>query len=95
MLIAIRIDVVVVVIDRVDESPAFVHFVGMPIAPCFKGKLLQWPPTPFQVYIPALYLVEQVNLCAFTNVPLALGKERIHHVIYVGSGYPCPRSAYW
>ena len=33
---AIRIDVVVVVIDRVDESGAFVHFVGMPIAPCFK-----------------------------------------------------------
>ena len=38
MLIAIQIDVVVVVIDRVDESPAFVHFVGMPIAPCFKAR---------------------------------------------------------
>ena len=36
MLIAIRIDVVVGVIDRMDESVAFVHFVGMPIAPCFK-----------------------------------------------------------
>ena len=33
---AIRIDIVVVVIDRVDESLTFVHFVGMPIAPCFK-----------------------------------------------------------
>ena len=37
MLIAIQIDVVVVVIDRVDESLTFIHFVGMPIAPCFKG----------------------------------------------------------
>ena len=36
MLIAIQIDVVVVVIDRVDENTVFVHFVGMPIAPCFK-----------------------------------------------------------
>ena len=35
---AIQIDVVVVVIDRVDESVAFVHFVGMPIAPCFKAR---------------------------------------------------------
>ena len=33
---AIRIDVVVVVIDRGDESGAFIPFVGMPIAPCFK-----------------------------------------------------------
>ena len=33
---AIQIDVVIVVIDRVHESPAFMHFVGMPIAPCFK-----------------------------------------------------------
>ena len=33
---AIQIDVVVVVIDRGDESPAFIPFVGMPIAPCFK-----------------------------------------------------------
>ena len=33
---AIRIDVVVVVIDRVRENTTFVHFVGMPIAPCFK-----------------------------------------------------------
>ena len=32
---AIQIDVVVVVIDRVDESDTFIHFVGMPIAPCF------------------------------------------------------------
>ena len=24
-----------VIIDRVDESGAFIHFVGMPIAPCF------------------------------------------------------------
>ena len=37
---AIRIDVVVVVIDRVDESPAFVHFVGMVVAPCFKVPCL-------------------------------------------------------
>ena len=36
MLIAIQIDVVVVVIDRVHESLTFMHFVGMPIAPCFK-----------------------------------------------------------
>ena len=42
MLIAIQIDVVVIVIDKVDESPAFVHFVGMPIAPCFKDTT---PPT--------------------------------------------------
>ena len=34
---AIQIDVVVVVIDRVHESPAFMHFVGMPIAPCFNA----------------------------------------------------------
>ena len=34
---AIRIDIVVVVIDRVLESPAFAHFVGMPIAP-FKAR---------------------------------------------------------
>ena len=33
---AIQIDVVVGVIDRVDEKSHFVHFVGMPIAPCFK-----------------------------------------------------------
>ena len=31
MLIAIRIDVVVVVIDRVHERVSFMHFVGMPI----------------------------------------------------------------
>ena len=36
MLIAMQIDVVVVVIDRVHENTVFVHFVGMPIAPCFK-----------------------------------------------------------
>ena len=36
-MVAIRIDVVVVVIDRVHENTTFVHFVGMPIAPCFKG----------------------------------------------------------
>ena len=41
MLIAIQIDVVVVVIDRVDERVSFIHFVGMPIAPCFKGILGQ------------------------------------------------------
>ena len=35
---AIRIDVVVVVIDRGDESGAFIPFVGMPIAPCFKAR---------------------------------------------------------
>ena len=33
---AIQIDVIVVVIDRGDESVAFIPFVGMPIAPCFK-----------------------------------------------------------
>ena len=38
MLIAIRIDVVVVFIDRVDEMLSFIHFVGMPIAPCFKAR---------------------------------------------------------
>ena len=32
---AIQIDVIVVVIDRGDESVAFIPFVGMPIAPCF------------------------------------------------------------
>ena len=37
---AIRIDVVVVVIDRGDESGAFIPFVGMPIAPCFKTSYL-------------------------------------------------------
>ena len=40
---AIQIDVVVVVIDRGDESGAFIPFVGMPIririAPCFKETL--------------------------------------------------------
>ena len=36
---AIQIDVVVVVIDRVHENTTFVHFVGMPIAPCFKETL--------------------------------------------------------
>ena len=36
---AIQIDVVVVVIDRVDEMLSFIHFVGMPIAPCFKETL--------------------------------------------------------
>ena len=36
MVVAIRIDVVVVVIDRVRENTVFAHFVGMPIAPCFK-----------------------------------------------------------
>ena len=34
---AIQIVVIVVVIDRGDESPAFIPFVGMPIAPCYKG----------------------------------------------------------
>ena len=37
---AIRIDVVVVVIDRVHESVAFMHFVGMPIAPCFLRRVV-------------------------------------------------------
>ena len=36
---AIRIDVVVVVIDRVDENTVFVHFVGMLVAPCFKDRV--------------------------------------------------------
>ena len=40
MLIAIQFDVVVVVIDRVDESPAFIHFVGMLVGSCFKELLL-------------------------------------------------------
>ena len=35
---AIQIVVIVVVIDRGDESPAFIPFVGMPIAPCFKWE---------------------------------------------------------
>ena len=35
---AIQIDVIVVVIDRGDESVAFIPFVGMPIAPCFKAR---------------------------------------------------------
>ena len=34
---AIRIDVVVVVIDRGDERVSFIPFVGMLIAPCFKS----------------------------------------------------------
>ena len=34
---AIRIDVVVVVIDRVDEKVSFVHFVGMLVGSCFNG----------------------------------------------------------
>ena len=41
MLIAIQIDVVVVVIDKVDERVSFIHFVGMPIAPCFKLECLE------------------------------------------------------
>ena len=36
MLIAIQIDVVVVVIDRVDERVSFIHFVGMLVGSCFK-----------------------------------------------------------
>ena len=39
---AIQIDVVVVVIDRVDESVAFIHFVGMLVGSCFKDTT---PPT--------------------------------------------------
>ena len=34
---AIQIDVVVVVIDRVDESDTFIHFVGMLVGSCFKA----------------------------------------------------------
>ena len=33
---AIQIDVVVVVIDRVHESDTFTHFVGMLVGSCFK-----------------------------------------------------------
>ena len=33
---AIRIDVVVVVIDRVHENTVFMHFVGMLVGSCFK-----------------------------------------------------------
>ena len=33
---AIQIDVVVVVINRVDEMLSFVHFVGMLVGSCFK-----------------------------------------------------------
>ena len=33
---AIQIDVVVVVIDRVDENTVFIHFVGMLVGSCFK-----------------------------------------------------------
>ena len=51
MLIAIQIDVVVVVIDRVDERVSFIHFVGMPIAPCFKGKYLPRPPTVYRIKV--------------------------------------------
>ena len=36
---AIRIDVVVGVIDRGDESPAFIPFVGMLVGSCFKETL--------------------------------------------------------
>ena len=35
---AIRIDVVVVVIDRVDEKSHFIHFVGMLVGSCFKAR---------------------------------------------------------
>ena len=38
MVVAIQIDVVVVVIDRVQKSSTFVHFVGMPIALALKGQ---------------------------------------------------------
>ena len=37
MLIAIRIDVVVVVIDRGDKSQTLIPFVGMVVAPCFNA----------------------------------------------------------
>ena len=50
---AIRIDVVVVVIDRVRESVAFAHFVGMLVGSCFnrsdffeKGKWEVQNPNP-------------------------------------------------
>ena len=36
---AIQIDFVVVVIDRVHEMLSFAPFVGMPIAPCFKDRV--------------------------------------------------------
>ena len=36
---AIRIDVVVGVIDRVDENTVFVHFVGMLVGSCFKDRV--------------------------------------------------------
>ena len=35
---AIQIDVVVVVIDRWDESDTFVPFVGMLVGSCFKER---------------------------------------------------------
>ena len=35
---AIRIDVVVVVIDRGDEKDLFVPFVGMLVGSCFKAR---------------------------------------------------------
>ena len=35
---AIQIDVVVVVIDRVDENTTFIHFVGMLVGSCFKRE---------------------------------------------------------
>ena len=38
---AIRIDVVVGVIDRGDESPAFIPFVGMLVGSCFNSKTLR------------------------------------------------------
>ena len=36
MVVAIRIDVVVVVIDRVHENTVFMHFVGMLVGSWFK-----------------------------------------------------------
>ena len=35
---AIQIDVVVVVIDKVHENTTFVHFVGMLVGSCFKAR---------------------------------------------------------
>ena len=33
---AVHVDVVVVVIDRLDEMLSFIHFVGMLVGSCFK-----------------------------------------------------------
>ena len=52
VLMAIRIDVVVVVIDRVRESVAFAHFVGMLLGSCFINSTNRgfWPAFLSQIH---------------------------------------------